>query len=45
MNIKKYSPKKFLIVNLNALEEIKIKNTVVKFIPFHHLVNKSIIDV
>jgi uncharacterized protein len=43
--IKKYSPKKFLIVNLNTTKELKIKNTVVKFIPFYQLVNEGIVDV
>lgn len=35
--IEKYSPNEAIVVNLNLKEEIKIKNTIVKFIPFYEL--------
>ncbi|MBU1085838.1 MAG: ATP-binding protein [Candidatus Beckwithbacteria bacterium] len=42
--IKKYSPKKLLVVNLDTTKKLKIKNTVVKFVPYYDLVTQNIVD-
>lgn len=38
--IEKYNPKEAWVINLALAEEIKIGNTIVKFLPFHFLLKK-----
>ena len=39
--IQKYNPQEAWVINLDLEEEMKIKNTTVKFLPFHSLFSKA----
>ena len=42
--IQKYNPQEAWVINLNLEEEMKIKNTTVKFLPFYFLFNKRLFN-
>lgn len=42
--IKKYSPEKFFLVNLDTFGELKVDKTQIKLIPFYYLINHSLME-